>query len=79
MEISSYLFIKEEVRKALKRVKNGTAVGPDDTRYGSILREVFVEFLTRLFNGIVEDATMPRGNGGNVYWCPFVRAELWKL
>ncbi|KAK3522749.1 hypothetical protein QTP86_032027, partial [Hemibagrus guttatus] len=49
---------KDEVRKALKRMKSGKAVGPDD-----ILVEVWkclgVEFLTSLFNRVLESERMP--------------------
>ena len=40
---------KDEVRKALKRMKRGKAVGPDDipVEVWKCLREVAVEFLTR--------------------------------
>ncbi|KAK3538723.1 hypothetical protein QTP86_014322, partial [Hemibagrus guttatus] len=53
---------KDKVRKALKRMKSGKAVGPDD-----ILVEVWkclgeaaaVEFLTTLFNRVLESERMP--------------------
>ncbi|KAK3517684.1 hypothetical protein QTP70_015689 [Hemibagrus guttatus] len=45
-------FRKDEVRKALKRMKSGKAVGPDDipVEVWRCLGEVAVEFLTSLFN-----------------------------
>ena len=44
--------IKDEVRKALKRMKNGKAVGPDDIplEVWKCLGERTVEFLTKLSN-----------------------------
>uniref|UniRef100_A0A096MBE1 Uncharacterized protein n=1 Tax=Poecilia formosa TaxID=48698 RepID=A0A096MBE1_POEFO len=45
------------VRKALKRMKSGKAVGPDDV--WKCLGEPAVEFLTRLFNEILESERMP--------------------
>ncbi|KAG2458644.1 RTBS polymerase, partial [Polypterus senegalus] len=51
---------KEEVRTAMKRVQNGKAVGPDDIPVEAwrCLEEMAVEFLTRLFNGILESERM---------------------
>ncbi|KAK3514944.1 hypothetical protein QTP86_020859, partial [Hemibagrus guttatus] len=47
---------KDEVRKALKRMKSGKAVGPDDipVEVWKCLGEAAVEFLTSLFNGVLE-------------------------
>ena len=47
---------KDEVRKAQKRMKSGKAVGPDDitVEVWKCLGEVAVNFLTRLFNTILE-------------------------
>ncbi|KAK3525897.1 hypothetical protein QTP70_010952 [Hemibagrus guttatus] len=48
---------KDEVRKALKRMKSGKAVGPDDipVEVWKCLREAAVEFLASLFNRVLED------------------------
>ncbi|KAK3522612.1 hypothetical protein QTP86_027198 [Hemibagrus guttatus] len=48
---------KDEVRKALKRMKNGKAVGPDDipVEVWKCLGEAAVEFLTSLFNRVLEN------------------------
>ncbi|KAK3569543.1 hypothetical protein QTP86_034825 [Hemibagrus guttatus] len=47
---------KGEVRKALKRTKSGKAVGPDDipVEVWKCLGEAAVEFLTSLFNRVLE-------------------------
>lgn len=47
---------KEEVRKAMKRMKNGKAVGPDDipVEAWQCLREKGLNFLASLFNEILE-------------------------
>uniref|UniRef100_A0AAR2JL50 ribonuclease H n=1 Tax=Pygocentrus nattereri TaxID=42514 RepID=A0AAR2JL50_PYGNA len=52
---------KVEVRAALKRIKNGKAVGPDDipVEVWRCLGEKAVDFLTRLFNKILESERMP--------------------
>ncbi|RJG15010.1 hypothetical protein D4A39_16735, partial [Alcanivorax profundi] len=52
---------KGEVRRALKRMKRGKAVGPDDipVEVWKCLGEMAVEFLTRLFNNILESERMP--------------------
>ncbi|KAK3531388.1 hypothetical protein QTP70_018188, partial [Hemibagrus guttatus] len=52
---------KDEVRKALKRMKSGKAVGPDDipVEVWKCLREAAVEFLTSLFNRVLESERMP--------------------
>ncbi|KAI5606596.1 hypothetical protein C0J50_2095 [Silurus asotus] len=52
---------KEEVRAAIKRMKNGKSVGPDDipVKAWRCLGEMAVEFLTRLFNRILEGERMP--------------------
>ncbi|KAK3560232.1 hypothetical protein QTP86_002181 [Hemibagrus guttatus] len=52
---------KDEVRKALKRMKSGKAVGPDDipVEVWKCLGEVAVEFLTSLFNRVLESERMP--------------------
>ncbi|MCI4382158.1 hypothetical protein PGIGA_G00260570 [Pangasianodon gigas] len=52
---------KDEVRKALKRMKNGKAVGPDDipVEVWKCLGEAAVEFLTSLFNRVLESEKMP--------------------
>ncbi|KAK3529771.1 hypothetical protein QTP86_003026 [Hemibagrus guttatus] len=48
---------KDEVRKALKRMKSGKAVGPDDipVEVWKCLGEAAVEFLTSLFNRVLEN------------------------
>ncbi|KAK3540394.1 hypothetical protein QTP70_030404 [Hemibagrus guttatus] len=47
---------KDEVRKALKRMESGKAVGPDDilVEVWKCLGEAAVEFLTSLFNRVLE-------------------------
>ncbi|KAK2891510.1 hypothetical protein Q8A73_017175 [Channa argus] len=52
---------KSEVRRTLKRMKSGKAVGPDDipVEVWKCLGEVAVEFLTSLFNTILESERMP--------------------
>ncbi|KAK3509090.1 hypothetical protein QTP70_020302 [Hemibagrus guttatus] len=52
---------KDEVRKALKRMKSGKAVGPDDipVEVWKCLGEAAVEFLTSLFNRVLESKRMP--------------------
>ncbi|KAK3553256.1 hypothetical protein QTP86_032787 [Hemibagrus guttatus] len=52
---------KDEVRKALKRMKSGKAVGPDDipVEVWKCLGEAAVEFLANLFNRVVESERMP--------------------
>ncbi|KAK3569322.1 hypothetical protein QTP86_026824, partial [Hemibagrus guttatus] len=52
---------KDEVRKALKRMKSGKAVGPDDipVEVWKCLGEAAVEFLTSLFNRVLESEKMP--------------------
>ncbi|KAK2921479.1 hypothetical protein Q8A73_000964 [Channa argus] len=52
---------KSEVRRALKRMKSGKAVGLDDipVEVWKCLGEVAVEFLTSLFNKILESERMP--------------------
>ncbi|KAK3544338.1 hypothetical protein QTP86_009110 [Hemibagrus guttatus] len=48
---------KDEVRKALKRMKSGKAVGPDDipVEVCKCLGEAAVEFLASLFNRVLEN------------------------
>ncbi|KAK3569805.1 hypothetical protein QTP86_005795 [Hemibagrus guttatus] len=48
---------KDEVRKALKRMKSGKAVGPDDipVEVWKCLGEAAVEFLASLFNRVLEN------------------------
>ena len=43
---------REEVKNALKRIKKGTAVGPDESpvEVWKCMGEMGIEFLTRLFN-----------------------------
>ncbi|KAK3562612.1 hypothetical protein QTP86_002148, partial [Hemibagrus guttatus] len=52
---------KDEVRKALKRMKSGKAVGPDDipVEVWKCLGEAGVEFLANLFNRVLESERMP--------------------
>ncbi|KAK3523668.1 hypothetical protein QTP70_007843 [Hemibagrus guttatus] len=52
---------KDEVRKALKRIKIGKAVGPDDipVEVWKCLGEAAVEFLASLFNRVLESEKMP--------------------
>ncbi|XP_067349374.1 uncharacterized protein [Channa argus] len=67
---------KSEVRSALKRMKSGKAVGPDDkpVEVWKCLGEVAVEFLTSLFNKILKSERMLR-TGGEVYWYQFLRTR----
>ena len=50
----------EEVRAAMNRMKTGKAVDPDDipVEAWKCLGELTVDFLTRLFNKILEDERM---------------------
>ncbi|KAK3538041.1 hypothetical protein QTP70_027394 [Hemibagrus guttatus] len=52
---------KDEVRKALKRMKSGKAVGPDDipVEVWKCLGEAAVEFLASVFNRVLESERMP--------------------
>ncbi|KAK3543381.1 hypothetical protein QTP70_018399 [Hemibagrus guttatus] len=52
---------KDEVRKVLKRMKSGKAVGPDDipVEVWKCLGEAAMEFLTSLFNRVLESERMP--------------------
>ncbi|KAK3528935.1 hypothetical protein QTP70_012846 [Hemibagrus guttatus] len=52
---------KDEVRKALKRMKSGKAVGPDDipVEVWKCLGEAAVEFLASLFNRVLGSERMP--------------------
>ncbi|KAK3510617.1 hypothetical protein QTP70_011874 [Hemibagrus guttatus] len=52
---------KDKVRKALKRMKSGKAVGPDDipVEVWTCLGEAAVEFLTSLFNRVLKSERMP--------------------
>ncbi|KAK3528532.1 hypothetical protein QTP70_001737 [Hemibagrus guttatus] len=61
---------KAEIRKALKRMKSGKAVGPDDipVEVWKCLGKAAVEFLTSLFNRVLENLEkaydrVPRGCG----------------
>ncbi|KAK3571410.1 hypothetical protein QTP86_011690 [Hemibagrus guttatus] len=72
---------KDEVRKALKRMKSGKAVAPDDilVEVWKCLGEAAVEFLTSLFNGVLESEKMPeewRRNLEKAY-DRVPREELW--
>ena len=53
---------EDEVRVALRRIKNGNAVGPDDisVEVWKCLGEMAVKFLTRLFNNTLTTEEMPR-------------------
>ncbi|KAK3543882.1 hypothetical protein QTP70_030154 [Hemibagrus guttatus] len=72
---------KDEVRKALKRMKSGKAVGPDDipVEVWKCLGEAAVEFLASLFNRVLESERMPeewrRSVLGGSVGVP--REELW--
>ncbi|KAK3525767.1 hypothetical protein QTP70_007530 [Hemibagrus guttatus] len=52
---------KDEVRKALKRMKSGKAVAPDDipVEVWKCLGQAAEEFLTSLFNRVLESERMP--------------------
>ncbi|KAK3557743.1 hypothetical protein QTP86_000303 [Hemibagrus guttatus] len=62
---------KDEVRKALKRMKSGKAVAPDDipVEVWKCLGEAAVEFLTSLFNRVLENLEKAYGRVS--------REELW--
>ncbi|XP_061661528.1 uncharacterized protein LOC133492816 [Syngnathoides biaculeatus] len=55
------MITKGEVRKALQRMKNGKAVGPDDIQLEvwKQFGEMAVEFLTNLFNRILAEEKVP--------------------
>ena len=61
-----------EVRAVMKRMKSGQAAGPDDipAETWKCLGEWSTDFLTRLFNKILESEKMPEkwrnSNGANV-------------
>ncbi|KAK3573579.1 hypothetical protein QTP86_028181 [Hemibagrus guttatus] len=72
---------KDEVRKALKTMKSGKAVGPDDilVEVWKCLGEAAVEFLASLFNRVLESERMPeewRRNLEKAY-DRVPREELW--
>ena len=52
----------EEVRNAMKKMKNGKAVGPDKipVEAWKCLGEAAVDFLTRLVNKILQSGEMPK-------------------
>ena len=52
---------KDEVKAAMKRMKHGKAVGPDDIPIEAwkALGDIGVNFLTKLFNQILETEEMP--------------------
>ena len=52
----------EEVRNAMKKMKNGKAVGPDKlpVEAWKCLGEAAVDFLTRLFSKILQSGEMPK-------------------
>ena len=52
---------KDEVKAAMKRMKHGKAVGPDDIPIEAwkALGNIRVNFLTKLFNQILETEEMP--------------------
>ena len=52
---------KEEVRENMNRMKNGKAVGPDDipVEVWKCLGEIALEFLTKLYNRMMESERMP--------------------
>ena len=52
---------EDEVKIAMKKMKNGKAVGPDDIPVEAwrSLGDMAVRFLTRLFNRILEEERMP--------------------
>ena len=53
--------ISSEVRAAMNRMMTGKVVGPDDipVEAWKCLGELAIDFLTRLFNQILEDERMP--------------------
>ncbi|MCJ8743426.1 hypothetical protein PDJAM_G00093880 [Pangasius djambal] len=71
---------KDEVRKSLKRMNSGKAVGPDDipVEVWKCLEEAAVEFITSLFNRVLDSEKMPEEwrNLENAY-DRVPREELW--
>ena len=53
--------VSREVRNALRRMKKGKAVGPDElpVEVWKCMREMGIKFLTRLFNRLLKDKRMP--------------------
>ena len=56
-----YVVTQDEVEAALRRMKEGKAVGPDDipVEAWKCLEEIGVKFLTNLINTILETERMP--------------------
>ena len=52
---------REEVKNALRRMKKDKAVGPDElpVEVWKCIREMGIEFLTKLFNKLLVDKRMP--------------------
>ena len=52
---------REEVKSALRRMKKGKAVGPDElpVKVWKCMREMGIDFLTRLFNRLLMGERMP--------------------
>lgn len=53
---------EEEVRSAIKRLKSGKVLGPDDipVHVWRCLRERAADFLSKLFESILESERMPK-------------------
>ena len=53
---------REEVKKALRRMKKGKVVGPDElpVEVWKCMEEIRIEFLTRLFNKLLVSEWMPK-------------------
>lgn len=75
---------KDEVKSAMKRMKSGKALGPDDihVEIWKCLGEVAIGFLTGLFNRILDSEKMPgEWRSGLVanFKTKGRRAELWQI
>ena len=57
----NYVVTQDEVEAALRRIKKGKAVGPDDipVEAWKCLEEIGMKFLTNLMNTILETERMP--------------------
>ena len=55
------LFSREEVKHALRRMKKGKAIGPDElaVEVWKCMGKMGIKFLTRLFNGLLVGERMP--------------------
>ena len=76
---------REEVKNALRRMKKGKAVGPDELpiEVWKCMGEIGIKFLTRLFNRLLVDKWMPeewrRSVLISIYKKQRGHTVLWKL